>query len=191
MIDNWCTVIGADMHACNMRNLVLTGKLTHMAKAACNIVGGHYEGPAANGSINDIEAAACHPHHSPLIYQCGDQHLPLTRTQSSGIILHGLEYGFHIGFDRAACSLCAARSNMGSCRSNPQQVYNYIWEERAAGRIIGPIPRALARFCHTSPIGIIPKPHQQGGWQLIVNLSSPEGHSVNDTISLLTSLCIS
>ena len=34
-----------------------------------------------------------------------------------------------------------------------------------------------------NPIGLIPKPHRPGKWRLIVNLSAPEGHSVNDGIS--------
>ena len=35
---------------------------------------------------------------------------------------------------------------------------------------------------HCGPMGIIPKPHQPGTWRLIVDLSFPEGHSVNDGI---------
>ena len=35
---------------------------------------------------------------------------------------------------------------------------------------------------HTNPIGIIPKPHQPGKFHLIVDLSAPNGHSVNDSI---------
>ena len=45
------------------------------------------------------------------------------------------------------------------------------------------LPDHLA--CHCSSIGLIPKPHQPGKWRLIVDLSSPAGHSVNDSISTL------
>lgn len=36
---------------------------------------------------------------------------------------------------------------------------------------------------HCTPFGIIPKKSKPGKWRLIVDLSSPEGHSVNDGIS--------
>ena len=45
------------------------------------------------------------------------------------------------------------------------------------------MPGHLVPLCHCSPIGLIPKPHQPGKWRLIVDLSSPQGHSVNDAIS--------
>ena len=35
---------------------------------------------------------------------------------------------------------------------------------------------------HVSPFGVIPKSHQPGKWRLILDLSSPHGHSVNDGI---------
>ena len=43
-------------------------------------------------------------------------------------------------------------------------------------------PPQLAGRVHTNPIGIIPKPHQPGKFRLIVDLSAPAGHSVNDGI---------
>ena len=36
---------------------------------------------------------------------------------------------------------------------------------------------------HTSPLGMIPKKNKPGKWRLIVDLSSPKGHSVNDGIN--------
>ena len=38
---------------------------------------------------------------------------------------------------------------------------------------------------HSSPIGLIPKPHQPGKWRLIMDLYSPPGSSVNDSASVL------
>ena len=35
---------------------------------------------------------------------------------------------------------------------------------------------------HISRFGVIPKSNQPGQWRLILDLSSPEGHSVNDGI---------
>ena len=41
-----------------------------------------------------------------------------------------------------------------------------------------------------SPFGVIPKRNRPGKWRLIVNLSAPEGSSVNDAISTeLSSVC--
>ena len=59
--------------------------------------------------------------------------------------------------------------------------------ERWAGRFVGPIPPALQSQCHVSPIGVIPKPHQPGKWRVIVDLSSPRGHSINNGIDQVTS----
>ena len=58
-----------------------------------------------------------------------------------------------------------------------------IASEVAESRLLGPIPQHLVAPCHHSPIGLIPKPHQPGRWRLIVDLSAPHGHSVNDAIS--------
>ena len=42
--------------------------------------------------------------------------------------------------------------------------------------------KSLIPSAHVSPFGVIPKSHQPGKWCLIVNLSHPSGHSVNDAI---------
>ena len=75
-------------------------------------------------------------------------------------------------------------SNLPSVRQHATIVEEHVVEERAAGRLLGPLPPQLARLCHTSPIGLIPKPHQPGRWRLIVGLSSPHDGSVNNAISI-------
>ena len=51
-----------------------------------------------------------------------------------------------------------------------------------AGRIIGPIdPRSMPE-AQVSRFGVIPKANQPGKWRLILDLSSPNNHSVNDGI---------
>ena len=101
-------------------------------------------------------------------------------------ILQGLANGFHIGFDRK-CLLRPSHGNLSSTSSNPEVVVKYVEAERRAGRFVGPIPPVLQSQCHVSPIGVIPKPHQPGKWRLIVDLSSPTGHSINDGIDQATS----
>ena len=54
-------------------------------------------------------------------------------------------------------------------------------KECAEGRVIRPLQPALHPTVHISRIGIIPK-KSTGKWRLIVDLSSPEGFSVNDGI---------
>ena len=102
--------------------------------------------------------------------------------QFSSYILHGLAHGFHIGASRAMC-LHPSHSNMPSVHQLPDLVEKQIRAEVDAGRLLGPLPPHLARMVQTSSIGLIPKPHQQGKWRLIVNLSSPAGASVNDAIA--------
>ena len=151
MIDNWCTVIGVGMHACNMRILVLTGKLTHTAEAACNIVGGCYKYIGdlrlMEALTGDIAAAACHPHHSPLILPAWQSALAShPDPEFRDYIHHGHEYGFHIGFDRGACSLRAARSNIWAHARLTLSRWTTTYGRN--GPLASPIPRALARFCH-------------------------------------------
>ena len=102
-------------------------------------------------------------------------------------ILQGISQGFHIGFNRQAVALRQAQGNMRSIASNPTVVADYLLKERQAGRLSGPIPSEKQGACQISPIGLIPKRNQPGRWRLIVDLSSPHGHSVNDGID--TDLC--
>jgi len=50
----------------------------------------------------------------------------------------------------------------------------------------------LPKGTHTSPLGLIPKKNKPGKWRLIVDLSAPQGMSINDGIdSELSSLSYS
>ena len=69
----------------------------------------------------------------------------------------------------------------------PQVVSDYLQAEVTLGRILGPLsppPNGLvvSKF-GVSKFGVIPQKHQVGKWRLILDLSSPEGASVNDGIS--------
>ena len=48
---------------------------------------------------------------------------------------------------------------------------------------MGPFERSEMPEVHLSRFGVIPKSNQPGKWRLIVDLSHPEGRSVNDGIS--------
>ena len=98
-------------------------------------------------------------------------------------ILSGMRHGFLIGADRTCLSLRPGPGNFPSVLQHPDLVKAHIAAEIEEGRLMGPVPGHLVPLCHCSPIGLIPKPHQPGRWPLIVDLSSPKGHSVNDAIS--------
>ena len=95
-------------------------------------------------------------------------------------LLSGITEGFRIRFQRNhRCK--RAVGNMKSAIINPQPVSEFIRVEVQAGRMIGPltdIPQV-----HTSRFGVIPKQGQPGKWRLILDLSSPHEHSVNDGIA--------
>ena len=100
----------------------------------------------------------------------------------SDYILQGLQNGFHIGVDREAAKLKSASANMKSAVDNPQVIQDRLMTECMAGRVIGPLPMESYPMVHISRFGVIPKKHQPGKWRMIVDLSSPSGHSVNDAI---------
>ena len=69
---------------------------------------------------------------------------------------------------------------------HPKVVQEYLQNELQAGRVVSVPPRWCANV-HLSRVGVILEKHQPGKWQLIVDLSYPDGASVNDFID--TSVC--
>ena len=98
-------------------------------------------------------------------------------------VLRGIVGGFRIGFNYRRFSSKPARSNMKSAAENPEMVEEYFFTEQSAERVIGPLAPETVPFVQISPFGVIPK-SEPGKWRLIVDLSSPEGTSVNDGISM-------
>ena len=98
-------------------------------------------------------------------------------------VVQGLVEGFRIGFNRTHL-LKSAKRNMISASEHPDVILKYLKTEEEAGRVLGPFePNELGPPAHISPIGIIPKRHQENAWRLIVDMSSPEGFSINDGIA--------
>ena len=98
-----------------------------------------------------------------------------------GYILRGMSGGFRIGFDHQRYSCKPAHSNMKSATENAGVVEEYLLRELTAGRVVGPFARGSIPAIQISPFGVIPKSEPEK-WRLIVDLSSPEGGSVNDGI---------
>lgn len=92
-------------------------------------------------------------------------------------ILTGIRYGA----DRSKVIRSSKEGNLTSVWQYPPLVHEHVAAERAAGRLLGPLPSTLAGACQISPISLIPKLLQLGKWRLIV---SPHGGGVNDAISV-------
>ena len=97
-------------------------------------------------------------------------------------VLDGLQNGFRVGFNPASVSLKSATQNMPSASLQPSVIDDYLYTELAKGRVAGPFSSPPLPHLHISRFGVIPKKHQPGKWRLILDLSSPDGHSVNDGI---------
>ena len=100
--------------------------------------------------------------------------------QFAAYVLGGLSNGFHIGFSRSS-PLRSATANHPSAEERPSVISDLLQEEVRLGRLAGPIPHSLVSQVQVSPLGLIPKPHQDK-WRAIVDLSAPRSRSVNDGI---------
>ena len=92
--------------------------------------------------------------------------------------LLGIQEGFRIGFRKQPSSLNSARRNLKGARDHPNVVSDYLSTELSLGQISSPYPPAAVPQVH---FGVIPKGNT-GKWRLIVDLSHPKDHSVNDGI---------
>ena len=97
-------------------------------------------------------------------------------------ICTGLHFGFRIGFS-GSVHLKSAPTNMRSANEHPTVVAEYLANELARGRMLGPFDQSTPLPpLHINRFGVIPKGHNQGKWRLITDLSFPRDHSVNDGI---------
>ena len=93
-----------------------------------------------------------------------------------------------MGYDYAGqCE--SAKHNMLSAKENPEVVQGYLEDECSKRRVLGPFPPQAVLEVHVSRFGVIPK-KGVNKWCLILDLSSPDGSSVNDPhlMQLLRSL---
>ena len=96
--------------------------------------------------------------------------------------LEGITQGFKTGFNPSTITLKSVTRNLPGALLHPEVVEDYIKEEFIHHRFCGPYPAAISPWVHISWFGVIPKNRQPGKWRLIVDLSHPTGHSVNDGI---------
>ena len=83
-------------------------------------------------------------------------------------------------YTSTTCSNITHIRNMHSAAEHPDVIDAYLMAVRHANWVLGPITCNIP--ISVSPFGIIPKKHQPNKWRLILDLSSPAGHSVNDHI---------
>ena len=95
-------------------------------------------------------------------------------------IVKGICYGFQVGYNYDTVR-CPSKGNIKSALDNPQVIQDYLHMEVKEGRIVGPLDLKEHPILHTSRFGVILK-STPGKWRLIVDMSSPEGGSVNDGI---------
>ena len=99
-----------------------------------------------------------------------------SRSFFGDFLLAGIRFGFRTGFVPGLVPLVSSRWNMKSAGEHPTVIDNHLSTEVASYRVAGPFPFPRLQC---SPFGVIPKKLQPGKWHLILDLSSPEDHSVN------------
>ena len=102
--------------------------------------------------------------------------------QAVSYVLKGLQHGFRLGFC-PTCRLWVAKGNKPSAFQNSTVIDDYLANEVSRCRVAGPFPSLPLPNLQTSSFGVIPKKGQPGKWYLIVDLSSLQGSSVNDSIN--------
>lgn len=97
-------------------------------------------------------------------------------------LVSGIRDGFRIGYDYSrASTIRSSPRNMLSTRERPEIVREYLGKECSERRVIGPLDPVQFPFVQVSRFGVIPK-SSVGKWRLIVDMSAPEGASVNDGV---------
>lgn len=97
-------------------------------------------------------------------------------------VITGFTSGFLLGFDPSVVFLKSAVHNIPSASLQPSVIDKYILPELKKGHVVGPFLISSKPKPCVNRFGVIPKKHQPGKWQLILDVSSPLGHSFNDGI---------
>ena len=93
-------------------------------------------------------------------------------------ILAGIRNGVQLGYKGPRRKRIA--SNLTSAFQHPQIINDELAKEITAQRIAGPFDHPPLPNLQCSGIGVVPK--KTGGWRMIMHLSAPADHSINDGI---------
>ena len=98
-------------------------------------------------------------------------------------LIRGVRQGFRLGHDQSKVRLVRRSGTMYEATQHSSIIGEYL-EREVREKIVwkmGESPQVTG--VQLSPFGVIPKKRKPGRWRLIVNLSAPEGSSVNDGIA--------
>ena len=94
----------------------------------------------------------------------------------------GTVHVFRIGYTGPPCDLESTKPSMQSLVHHPVVVDQYLATEIQEHRVAGPFHSGTMPAAHISRFRVIPKVHQPTEWHLIVELSHPQGKTINDGI---------
>ena len=95
-------------------------------------------------------------------------------------IVRGIREGFRIGYHGNQLKLRSRLHNMKSVDEHPIVVDNFL-DDKGIARVGSP-QTAKEMGVHCSPFGVIPMRNRVNKFQLIMDLSAPEGGSVNNAV---------
>ena len=93
-------------------------------------------------------------------------------------LLRGITNGVRVGFHGR--KVWSAVKNLPSASEKPEVIRDYIGKKLKKGNISGPWLREILPQLITNRFGVIPK--SNGKWRFIIDLSYPDGGSVNEGI---------
>ena len=95
-------------------------------------------------------------------------------------LLNGMQEGFRIGLHPAAtCS--STHRNLPSSQDHQAIVSAFLQDQVQSGYMLGPYSPDSCPSVICSSLGVVPK-SSPGKFRIIVDLSSPKGHSINDNL---------
>jgi len=95
-------------------------------------------------------------------------------------LVRGIREGFRLGHDQSSVVLEERGGPMCEASQHRDVIREYLAKE-VQGRRVWRVEKDTAGI-QCSPFGVIPKKGRPGRWRLIVDLSAPGAHSVNDGI---------
>ncbi len=98
-------------------------------------------------------------------------------------LVRGVKCGFRLGHDQRKVKLEQRSGTMYEATQHSTIISEYLEKEVREKRVWRMGESAQVSGVQLSPFGVIPKKGKPGRWRLIVNLSAPEGGSVNDGIA--------
>jgi hypothetical protein len=108
-------------------------------------------------------------------------YVPSDPCYTAGVLVAGMQHGSLVRYEGDRTESVSKR-NHPDARNHPHELLQLVLQELSLGRVIGPFslqspPFECIKIC---PLNIVPKGGKK--WRLIQDLSSPQGHSVNDGI---------